>query len=222
MSHAYIFLVMELACFWTAHKYTHIDTHTPTHTLSSRATVYSCAECARCKHAGPIHCMNPIDLYDSYAVFQQMTISALRKGCFSVVHKHRSEHEQHVYTVYTNMLYQMGQLWPWTVTLLTLFPPHVAVLSSALGLSENPGMKQGEVQSWGRGQEKQHLSPEWLSWAWDSACRIQGSGIWAKNIAGEMPVTYVSTWLHKALKVKGPQPWINIQNVFSEMLSCSP
>lgn len=86
---------------------------------------------------------------------------------FSVVHKHRLEHVQHVYTVYTNMLYQhvvpMGQLWPWTVTLLTLFPPHAAILSSALGLSENPGMKQSEVQSWGRGQKKQHLSPEWLS-----------------------------------------------------------
>ena len=62
--------------------YTHRHTHTPMHTVSSRTTVYGCAECAWCKHAGPIHCMNPIDLYDSYAVFQQMTISALRKVCF--------------------------------------------------------------------------------------------------------------------------------------------
>ena len=176
MQHACIFLVTELGCFQTAYKYTHIDTHTPTHTVSSRTTVYVCAECARCKHAGPSHCTNPIDLYDSYAVFQQMTISALRKACFSVVHKHRLEHVQHVYITYTNMLYQMSQLWPWTVTLLTLFPPHMAILSSALGLSVR-------IQEWNRvrfrgGVKDEGSSTSSLSGRAGPETQPEGSRVW--------------------------------------------
>lgn len=138
-----------------------------------------------------------------------MTISAFKEGVFSVVHKHRLEHVQHVYTVYTNMLYQhvvpMGQLWPWTVTLLTLFPSsrgrHPELCNRApLRIQE---WNRVRSQSWGRHQKKQHLSLS--GWAGPETQPARSRGL-VSGPKASLVRCLLHMWVHGPIKFLGQRP----------------
>ena len=142
-----------------------------------------------------------------------MTISALRKACFSVVHKQVGTCATCVHHTHKHVVPNESAVALDGYLAHTLPSSHGHPELCFRPLCENTGMKQGEVQRWGQGRGKPH---PFLS------LKDPGSGVWARSITGEMPDIHVSTWLHKALRVRSPQPWVEIQNNFSEMLSCFP
>lgn len=131
-----------------------------------------------------------------------MTISALRKACFSVVHKQVGTCATCVHHIHKHVVPNESAVALDGYLAHTLPSSHGHPELCFRPLCENTGMKQGEVQRWGQGRGKPHPFPEWPSRAWDSAWRIQGlvSGPEALLVR-----CLIYMWVHGSIKLLGSE-----------------